>query len=260
MSKNNGFSYHNDEIELLDLDEKTYSDNSAKQKIIFDEPQKEIESQEEKIDNHVTNSKDKKNHKLTLFLITTLLLLVAMISVRYIFFNDEQETQYQSNVVSGPIKYKVLDFNSNEYTYKMVDNAAVIDTVNLKDKDNDKNIVYEFRISDGSVIVSNGKEEYKISKISHATRLIITNMGGVLEYTAAFVLTSEGEVYSISLYDNKYNLITDCSGFEKTVIKYDIKERIGAISTGVYKAKDESSEENIVLLKAVDSKQYILKK
>jgi hypothetical protein len=262
MSKNNKFSDDNDEIELLDLDEPSYSEQETEQEEIFDEPQKEVTSQEEKIDNHVTNSDDKKanNRRLTLFLITMLLLLVAMISVRYIFFDDGQESQYQSNVVSGPITYKVFDFNSNEYIYKMVENAAIIDTVNLKDTDTEKNIVYEFRISEGKVIVSNGEEEYKINKISNASRLLITNLGGVLEYTSAFVLTSNGKVYSISLYDNKYNLITDCSGFEKTTTKYDVKEKIGAISTGVYKAKDDSTIENVVLLTAVDSKQYVLKK
>ena len=85
-------------------------------------------------------------------------------------------------------------------------------------------------------------------------------MGGILEYSGVFVVTKDGKVYSISLYDDKYNLITECEEFEKTTVKYNTKSKIKEISYGVYKLRDDSSDENVILLKTDDNKQYILKK
>ena len=75
-----------------------------------------------------------------------------------------------------------------------------------------------------------------------------------------FVITSDGNVYSVSLFDNKYNLIKDYKNFEKTITSYKFNSRITDMSFGVYKSKEEIDENNIVLLTDDNGKQYVLTK
>lgn len=289
----NGYDYNDmsnnntdiDEIEVLDFDEEEANDvdteveqSQAFEDIIkneedekqeeystnyedneeYEEVEKETEVVKEEIkDNSKENSVN--TNKFKLFFAAMLVLLLAMISIRYIFFDNSDNT-YRSNVISGPIKYKLADYNEESYIFKILKNNSIIDTINLRDNDTNKSINYEFRIEDGRVVASDGSNEYKISKISKANRLVVANMGGILEYSGVFVVTKDGKVYSISLYDDKYNLITECEEFEKTTVKYNTKSKIKEISYGVYKLRDDSSDENVILLKTDDNKQYILKK
>ncbi len=265
MSNNSSDNIDEENIEILDFNEQTNFDSDIKQSQIFDK-NKEINNMiDSKDDNNLLSDvksrieTKKSTNKLKIFIIALVTIMIIMVGIRYLFFNGEIDSN-NSNSISGSIKYKMEEFNNNYYTFKLINNSSIINTINLIDKDTNKKIVYEFRINKGKVIVSNGNEEYTINKISKAKKLIVTSLGGILEYSGVFILTNDGEVYSISLFDNKYNMITDCKNFEQTIEKYNFKSKVKEITYGIYKSKDESSEENVILLKTVDSKQYILKK
>lgn len=179
--------------------------------------------------------------------------------IRFFSSNSYSNTPKTTNN-DNSIKYKLVDYNSNEYDYKLLKTTSVLDNITLTDKDNNKEIQYAFKIYNGKVVVYNGKNEYTIKSIKKAERLLVATMRNIIEHSSVFVITSDGNVYSVSLFDNKYNLIKDYKNFEKTITSYKFNSRITDMSFGVYKSKEEIDENNIVLLTDDNGKQYVLTK
>lgn len=242
---------------ILDLDERT------KQEVY--EPKKLENTNEERI----TFKEIKKDNLLkrnisiaTFFKVVVIFfftLLILVMCIRFFSSNSYSNTPKTTNN-DNSIKYKLVDYNSNEYDYKLLKTTSVLDNITLTDKDNNKEIQYAFKIYNGKVVVYNGKNEYTIKSIKKAERLLVATMRNIIEHSSVFVITSDGNVYSVSLFDNKYNLIKDYKNFEKTITSYKFNSRITDMSFGVYKSKEEIDENNIVLLTDDNGKQYVLTK
>ena len=254
-----------DNNSIIEIDnEKEQENKIEKQKIDSFQEEKQ---QEQKIENKKeTQGKTglfKKNinpaDALKVIAIVFFGVLIVALCIKYISTNFSSEKQTAKNN-NDSIEYKIVDYNNNDYEYKLLKTTSVIDNITLIDKDSNKEIQYAFKIYNGKVIVNNGKKEYEIKTIKNAERLTITTSSNVAEYSSVFVITSDGKVYSISLYDNKYNLIKDNKKFEKTISSYKINSKIIDMSFGAYTSKEHLDEINIILLTDDKGKQYVLTK
>ena len=96
----------------------------------------------------------------------------------------------------------------------------------------------------------------------NAKELIAADMGQSPEVDGLFVLTNDGKVYSISLYntastDGIYKLIRNCSDFENTIQSYDVSAT--SISQGSYYPKNTAGGEGAILITNSNNKQYVIK-
>ena len=164
-----------------------------------------------------------------------------------------------SSKISG-VKYSISGFDTSRYEFNTMKNTSTLDSIVTYDVYSSTDVTYTFEINNGSVNVSNSltNSQYTIKSIKNAKQLIVADIGQSPEYTAAFIITTDGKLYSISLFSSSFRLITDCSQFENTVESYSFDSEIMSISFGSYKSSGSSGGEGAILITDNNSKQYVL--
>ena len=205
-------------------------------------------------DTPVTNIKPKKkNYILVIFLLV--FVVISVLIIKY-FFDDFSSKNYDFK----GIEYKIVDFNADNYIFKTLKYPAIFDSIIMQDIVNNKEVNYSSSIEDGKVIINNGTNSYKIKTINNAKKLIIGMLQDTREYSTIFVLTNNGILYSISLYDNKLNMVYDVEKLEQNIKLYKLDEPINDIALGNYEDKNNLSSNLSLLITNNNGKKYILKR
>ena len=229
----------------------------------------------------VEKKKKKKSGKLVLIILIIAISVICLcVGGYFLLFNEktnniennqknndvtdkENVTKDDHTKVSG-FKYALIEFNNDIYEFKVMKNSQTSDSITSYDINDDKEIKYNYEINDGNVVITNVTDNntYTIKSIMNAKELIAADMGQSPEVDGLFVLTNDGKVYSISLYntastDGIYKLIRNCSDFENTIQSYDVSAT--SISQGSYYPKNTAGGEGAILITNSNNKQYVIK-
>ena len=158
----------------------------------------------------------------------------------------------------GNSKYYLTTYDDSENQYKTAKKLSIYDSIIVRNIIEDKDIRYDFKISNGRVIANNSYGMYELKTIENAKKLVVTPMGNLNEFTGVFVLTKDGKFYSISLYDDKANLITSCDELENSVKTYDFSFVVKNFEAGFYGRKDGSGTEGIILITDTNDQKHVL--
>ena len=234
---------------------------------------------EEKVEQQpVEQPNNKKGGKGILIILIIVILVICLgVGGYFLLFNEktddtgndqnnndvtdkDPENKDDSNKVTG-FKYALIEFDNSIYEFKEMKKSQTSDSITSYDINDDKEIKYNYEISDGNVVITNvtDNNKYTIKGIKNAKTLIAADMGQSPEFDGLFVLTTDGKIYSISLNNTAgiYKLIRECSNFESAVQSYDVSAV--SISQGSYYPKNTAGGEGAILVTDSNNKQYIIK-
>lgn len=251
-TENDYINYNDDEV-LENIEEQIEedTDNEVEEKIYEKEDnykdvvEEEIEREKKKESRTIFDNT--KVVKGVIFIVCGIILAFACIK----FFSS-------SDNYFGNSKYYLTTYNDNEYQYKLTKQLSIFDSIIVRDIIEDKDIRYDFKITNGKVIATNNYGTYELKTIENAKKLVVTPMGNLIEFTGLFVLTKDGKFYSISLYDDKGNLITSCDELENNIKSYDFNFSIKNFEAGFYSKNDGSNTEGIILITDTEDVKHVL--
>ena len=194
------------------------------------------------------NNKNIKYIKIGIALLSIFIIVVASIG----YFKKS------NNLLIENDKYELNNYDASDKEYKLLKELSIDDSIILRDVNNNEDIMYNFKISNKKVVVSTGNDSYTIEDIDKANKLIATTIGDSIEYASVFILTTDGKIYSICLYDNNSNLITNIKNLEKTIKKYELQNQIRDFSSGIFTDKNSGNTTTGIYIVDIDDKQYIL--
>lgn len=252
---NNDFEEEN----IEELNNKDSNDTVSEEKFNFEEPEKNIEfelkkeevveKEPQKIYKNNDNNITCDNTKTIRIIIFGMCLIILMIGAIMYFNRGENESTSK--------RYKISSYDNNKQ-FKTVKQLSINDSIILRDEVENKDITYNFKIKNGKVVITNDYGFYEIDSIDNADKLVVNTMGNLLEDTGVFITTEDGDLYSISLYDDKSKLITDCEAFKDRIDKYDLSFKVKNIESGFYSNKDGSGIEGIILITDTDKYKHVL--
>lgn len=248
---------NNDSIEKLEdyPTENNYIDNN------IDEVLENIEVTKEEKNNKDDMKKieiDKKKEKKSIFNNTKIVKCIIFIVCGIILAFACLKFFGGSDNYSGYSKYYLAVYDDEEYLYSLTKQLSVFDSIIVRDVVNDKDIRYDFKISNGKVIAGNSNGTYELKNIENAKKLVVTPMGNLSEFTGLFILTKNGKLYSVSLYDNKGKLITSCDKLDDSIKSYDFSFSIKNFDAGFYSKNDGTATEGIILITDINNKKHVL--
>lgn len=227
--------------EFDDIVEKEEKEDNDK---VFDEIRKEKKEKTVKKDSDY--SKDTKTLKIFVLVICFIIVVFGCIK----FFGS-------GNSSTTSKRYEIISYD-NDKVYKTVKELSINDSIIIRDASENKDITYNFKVTNGKVGITNDYCFYQLEGIKKADKLLVNTMGNLLEDTGVFIITNDGKLYSISLFDDKDKLITDCTSFEDKIDKYDLSFKVKNIESGFYSNKDGSGMEGIILVTDTDDDNHVL--
>lgn len=226
----------------------------------------EENNQNKKSDNGIKSEEDKNNYKaseeyltsnnniffknakiIKLCVVVVFILITIIISIGY----------FSKNKGTNSKKYYLDSYNEKKYEFKTIKVLSVYDSIIIRDSINNKDIRYDFRIEKGKVIVSCNNNEYVIKNIKKAKGLIVTPIGNLSEFSGTFILTTDGKLYSINLYDDS-KLIVNIEDLDDSVKKQDLNFIVKNFEAGFYSEKGSTSGESILMIMDTNDGKHIL--
>ena len=200
--------------------------------------------------NNKKNDNDKNIRRMKIGIVLLSVLIIVVASIGYF--------KKSNNILMENDKYEINNYNTSDQEYKLLKELSIDDSIILRDVNNNEDIIYNFKISNKKVVISTGKDSYTIEDINKASKLIATTIGDSVEHTGVFILTADGKIYSICLYDNNSNLITNIKDLDKTVKKYELQNQIRDLSSGIFTDKNNGNTNSGIYMIDIDNKEYIL--
>lgn len=234
-----------EDIEYIPIEKEDIKSDVVEDDTIRDVVEEEIKREKKKEQSFAFNNT--KIIKAVIFIVCGVILALGCIK----FFSD-------SDKYYGNSKYYLTTYDENESQYKPAKQLSIYDSIIIRDIIEDKDIRYDFKITNGKVTANNSYGMYELKTIENAKKLVVTPMGNLTEYTGVFILTKDGKFYSISLYDDKGNLITSCDELEKNIKTYDFSFAVKDLEAGFYGRKDGSGTEGIILITDTNDGKHVL--
>ena len=231
MNDDMNFNIEDNEVEVLEYEKSNLEENNVS-----------INNKKKDKD------KDYKFIKMGIILLSIFIIIIASIG----YFKKSDNVLYKNS------KYIVSDFNTSTHEYKLLKSSSIDDSIILRNVTDNSDVQYTFQIYNNKVQIISGDAKYTIKKIENANRLVVTLVGSSNENTGAFILTTDGKVYSINLYDRGSNLITNIGELEDSINEYKFDSQIRDISSGVYTEKISGFNEMGIRAIDVNNKKYML--
>lgn len=235
-----------EKIEVLDSDIENLADNKEVEDVSSDEFDDIVEKEEKTVKKDSDYSKDTKTLKIFVLVICFIIVVFGCIKI---FGSGNSSTTSK--------RYEIISYD-NDKVYKTVKELSINDSIIIRDASENKDITYNFKVTNGKVGITNDYCFYQLEGIKKADKLLVNTMGNLLEDTGVFIITNDGKLYSISLFDDKDKLITDCTSFEDKIDKYDLSFKVKNIESGFYSNKDGSGMEGIILVTDTDDDNHVL--